>query len=118
MRTLIALLALAIFDIPAPKPPDKAALLQDARKVVKVSLAVQRAETHGATVVVYAQPMLPLTLELQGVDNQGADGILTCDAFDKNLAKPGVTPRVDITVLDCGKRGVFAISGIDFSQEQ
>ncbi len=117
MRAFIALLAFLAADIPAPKPPAKPEILRDARKVVQVSLAVQRVEKHGETNIVYVQPMLPITLEIQGVDGQGADGILSCIAFDKNLAKAGEVP-VDITVLDCGTRGIFAISGIDFSKEE
>ena len=96
-----------------PKTPD---VLKDAHKVIKVSFAVERAETKGEAVIVYAQPMLPITLELQGLDNQGADGIMVCNAFDKNLAPAGKT-RVDVTMLDCGKRGIFAVAGIDFSKE-
>ena len=98
----------------APKTPD---VLKDSRKVVTVSFAVQRVEKHGDSNIVYAQPMLPITLEIQGLYNQGADGVMTCDAFDKNLAKPGET-RVDVTMLDCHQRGVFAVAGIDFTEEK
>jgi len=111
---VLAMALLAYGPTAAPKTPD---VLKDSRKVVTVSFAVQRVEKHGDSNIVYAQPMLPITLEIQGLDNQGADGVMTCDAFDKNLADPGKT-RVDVTMLDCHERGVFAVAGIDFTEEK